>query len=295
MAAEDRRNLRDALLAVLAFSATLPLTQVALESFAPLPMTFGRLLFAVICALAALLWADTKLPRWDQLGGLALVALGGVLGFPLLMAFALEHHASAPAAIPTALIPLATPVWSRLRGQEAPRPQFWIWAIAGSLILWLYLRDAATEIAAPELILGCLAAAVAYAEGGRLAREMPGWQVMAWALMLASPISAVGFGYTWAGLTLPNQAAPWLALAFLGGISQFGAFWLWYRALARGVARNSQVQLLQPFFTLLLCALLLGESLSADLWLFATGVVLCIFFARNASPHFKQSLQEENP
>jgi drug/metabolite transporter (DMT)-like permease len=291
MANQEQQALRDAFLAVLAFSATLPLTRLALESFDPLALTFGRLLGATLCAWVALELAGVKLPRRHQMGGLIMVALGGVLGFPLLLAFALEHHAAAPAAIPMALIPLATAIWTRLRGHEKPSSGFWVWSLTGSLILLLYLLQAGTAIAGPELFAASLAAAMAYAEGGRLAREMPGWQVMAWALMLASPISAFGFGASWAHQTLPTTPTPWLALGFLALITQFGAFWLWYRALANDVARKSQIQLLQAFFTLLLSTALLGESLSADLWLFAAAVVVSLYFAQNSKP--QQPLEEK--
>lgn len=288
----DRRALLDGLLAVIAFAATLPLTRIALEGFAPMPLTFGRLLGAAFAAFLALNLAGAALPKPRQLGGLALVAAGGVYGFPLLTALALEGRAAAPAAIPLALLPLATAVWSRLRAHEHPSRSFWLWAVAGSLAVLHFVWSSGPSAVAPELFGAALAAAIAYAEGGRLAREMPGWQVMAWALMLAAPGASLGFGYTWAHLTLPVDAAPWLALAFLALITQFGAFWFWYRALAAGVARAGQLQLLQPFLTLLLAAALLGESIPPDLWLYAAMIVATIGFARKRASQTLKTTQE---
>ncbi len=289
---EDRRALRDGLIAVTAFAATLPLTRIALEGFAPMPLTFGRLLGAAVPAFLLLNIVKAPLPRRHQLGGLLLVALGGVFGFPLLTALALDGRAAAPAAVPLALMPLATAAWARLRAHERPSAMFWIGAAAGSGVVLYFVWSSGPATAAPELLGAALAASIAYAEGGRLAREMPGWQVMAWALMLAAPGAALGFGYTWAHLSLPAGAAPWLALSFLAVVTQFGAFWFWYRALAAGVARAGQLQLLQPFLTLLLAAVLLGESIPPDLWLYAAMVVVTIIFARKRASRALDTAQE---
>ncbi|MGD9163643.1 MAG: EamA family transporter [Chromatiales bacterium] len=285
---EDRLALRDGLIAVTAFAATLPLTRIALEGFAPLPLTFARLLGASISAMLLLKIAGASWPKRHQLVGLLLVALGGVIGFPLLTAFALDGREAAPAAIPLALMPLATAVWSRLRGHEAPGTSFWLWAIAGSAAVLHFVFSTGTTLAAPELFTAGLAAAIAYAEGGHLAREMPGWQVMAWALAFTVPVAAFGFGHTWAQQPLPLTAAPWMALAFLALITQFGAFWFWYRALATSVSRTSQLQLLQPFLTLLLAAFLLGESIPAELWLYAAAVVITVHLARTRGQWIQQ-------
>ncbi|MEJ2693695.1 MAG: DMT family transporter [Candidatus Thiodiazotropha sp.] len=273
---KDRRDLLDGLIAIAAFAATLPLTRIALEGFAPIPLTFGRLLGATLPAFLMLKYVGAPLPRRHQVSGLLLVALGGVFGFPLLTAFALEGRLAAPAAIPLALMPLITAVWSRLRAHEHPTPAFWLWAVVGSAVVLHFVWSTGPTAVSPILFGAALSAAVAYAEGGRLAREMPGWQVMAWALMLAAPVAALGFGYSWAHQPLPITLPPWLALAYLALVTQLGAFWFWYRALATGVARTSQLQLLQPFITFILAAILLGESVQPTLWLYAATVVATV-------------------
>jgi len=285
----------DGVIAICAFAATLPLTRIALEDFPPMALTFGRLLGASVAALLALKWAHANFPRRDQIPGLLLVALGGVFGFPLLTAVALEGHTAAPAAIPLALMPLATAAWSRLRGHELPSPAFWSWAAAGSMLVLCFVWLNGAALASAELLVAGLSAAIAYAEGGRLAREMPGWQVMAWALAMAAPLVAFGFGYTWLPLSLPSETIPWLALAFLALVSQFGAFWFWYRALARGVARASQLQLLQPFITLLLASLLLGEPIEGSFWLFGAAVAITVYLARSRESRTLQPVEETTP
>ncbi len=292
---QDQSELKYGLIAVTAFAATLPLTRIALDAFPPLPLTFGRLLGASVAALLTLKWAGAHFPRRRQLPGLLLVALGGVFGFPLLTAAALEGRAAAPAAIPLALMPLATAAWSRLRGHELPSSAFWLWAALGSGLVLHFVWQANASLASGELLMAGLAASIAYAEGGRLAREMPGWQVMAWALALSTPLCAFGFGATWGPLTPPTEPAPWLALAFLALVSQFGAFWFWYRALAAGVARASQLQLLQPFMTLLLASLLVGERIPPAFWFYGAAVAVTVQLARTRKPGTILSVEETSP
>jgi EamA-like transporter family len=60
-------------------------------------------------------------------------------------------------------------------------------------------------------------------------------------------------------------------------ISAYLGFWLWNSALAAGgVARIGQVQLLQPFATLAIAALLLGEHIDLRMLLFAIAVVAVV-------------------
>ncbi len=290
----ETSELKYGLIAVGAFAATLPLTRIALDAIPPMPLTFGRLLGAAIAAMLCLKWAGARFPRRHQLPGLLLVALGGVFGFPLLTAVALDGHAAAPAAIPLALMPLATAAWSRLRGHDLPSPAFWFWALVGSGLVLHFVWRAGASLATPELCVAGLAASIAYAEGGRLARQMPGWQVMAWALVMASPLVAFGFGATWSAVTPPSTAMPWLALAFLALVSQFGAFWFWYRALASGVARASQLQLLQPFLTLVLAAALLGEPVPPTFWLYGAAVAVTVQLARSRKRRPLQAAEESN-
>jgi drug/metabolite transporter (DMT)-like permease len=61
----------------------------------------------------------------------------------------------------------------------------------------------------------------------------------------------------------------------------FLGFIAWYRGLSLGgVARIGQIQLLQPFLTILASALFLGEHLSVTTLGFAAGVVVCVALGR---------------
>jgi drug/metabolite transporter (DMT)-like permease len=82
-------------------------------------------------------------------------------------------------------------------------------------------------------------------------------------------------------------ALAWGGFAYVSAISMYGAFVPWYAGLVRaGIARGSQVQLTQPFLSLLWSALLLGEELEPRVWLAATAVVGSIAIATRARMGF---------
>jgi drug/metabolite transporter (DMT)-like permease len=120
------------------------------------------------------------------------------------------------------------------------------------------------------LLFGAVAAAaVGYAEGGLLARELGAWQTVSWALVVAAPVMLV--------LTVvsvvqqPPTATPsqWAAFGYLAAVSMYLGFFAWYRGLAIGpMAQVSQVQLVQPVLTIAWAALLLHEQLT---WLTVLG------------------------
>ena len=87
-----------------------------------------------------------------------------------------------------------------------------------------------------------------------------------------------------AWLTWPTQSiatSSWLALLYVGVFSMWAGFFAWFRGLSLGgPLRVSQVQLLQPFISMLAAVPLLGESLDAMTLGFALLVVLTVFMGR---------------
>jgi drug/metabolite transporter (DMT)-like permease len=127
------------------------------------------------------------------------------------------------------------------------------------------------------LLLGAVvAAAIGYAEGGLLARELGPWQTVSWALVLASPLMV--FLTLFTVVQQPPSATPvqWLAFAYLGVVSMFLGFFAWYRGLAIGpMARVSQIQLIQPVLSICWAGLLLGEALTWTTIIGGLAVILC--------------------
>lgn len=272
------------LIGVLIFSGSLPATRVAVLEFDPLFLTVARASLAGLLALALLLVAGAPRPSRRQLLPLAVVAMGVVVGFPLLTALALQTVTSAHSIVFLGLLPLATAAFGVLRGGERPRPAFWGFSVLGSLLV-VGFAVAQGLTASPRgdllMLLAIVVCGLGYAEGARLSRSLGGWQVICWALVLALPVMLALALYCLpaglAGITLPA----WLSLGYVSLFSMLIGFVFWYRGLAQGgIAAVGQLQLLQPFFGLALAAGLLGEAVSPAMLGVTVAVILCVAGAR---------------
>jgi drug/metabolite transporter (DMT)-like permease len=272
---------------VLIFSGSLPATRVAVLEFDPVFLTVARASIAAILALCMLLLFNEKRPAKNQLLSLAIVALGVVLGFPLLTALALQYVTSAHSIVFVGLLPLATAAFGVWRGGERPRPVFWIFSVLGSLLVvgFAVSQDLTASPAGDILmLLAILTCGLGYAEGAKLSRTLGGWQVISWALVLSLPVMVP---LTWflaptslSGIT----PTAWFSLAYVSLFSMFIGFVFWYRGLAQGgIAAVGQLQLLQPFFGLALAATLLHEQVSLGMLGVTVAVILCVAGARKFS------------
>ncbi|MFB9311946.1 DMT family transporter [Nocardioides plantarum] len=255
-------------LGVLAFSFTVPFTRVAVEGLSPLFIGAGRAVVAAVLAAVCLAATRQRRPSRHQWARLLVVGGGVVVGFPLLTSFALTSVPASHGAVVIAMLPAATAVTTVVRTGERPPRAFWLAVLAGAVaaLVFASVQDGALEPPgwADLLLVGAvLSAAVGYAEGGLLSRELGAWQTVSWALVGGAPLMLA--------LTLvavrrdPPQATPteWAAFAYLGGVSMFLGFFAWYRGLAVGpMSSVSQVQLVQSVLTLTWAGLLLGERLT---------------------------------
>jgi drug/metabolite transporter (DMT)-like permease len=83
------------LLGVIIFSGSLPATRVAVSGFDPVFLTSARAVIAAVLGAVMLGALQQRRPALSDLGSLAMVAAGVVVGFPLLTALALQHITSA--------------------------------------------------------------------------------------------------------------------------------------------------------------------------------------------------------
>ncbi|WP_072392361.1 DMT family transporter [Hyphomicrobium sp. CS1BSMeth3] len=272
------------LLGVIIFSGSLPATRVAVAGFSPLFLTSARAIIAALLAAALLVLLRQPRPEQRDLASLAIVALGVVIGFPLLTALALQHITSARSIVFIGLLPLATAVFGVLRGGERPRPVFWLFACLGSATVaaFAFSSDGSGALIGDLLMIAAIIlCGLGYADGAVLSRRLGGWQVISWALVLAAPLMSLltimTLPTSWQGIGVPA----WLSLAYVSVFSMLVGFVFWYRGLALGgIAAVGQLQLLQPFFGLALAGLLLGEPVAWTM-IAATGlVVVFVAFAR---------------
>ena len=276
-----RTGLGWGLLGVVAFSFTVPFTRVAVGGLSPLFIGSGRAVIAALLAAAALAVTRQRLPTGAQWRRLAVVAGGVVVGFPLLTSYALTTAPASHGAVVIALLPAATAVLAALRGKERPPPSFWVISAVGACAALVFASlqgGGFGRLHWSDLLLfgAVLAAAVGYAEGGLLARELGSWQTVSWALVLAAPLM-IALTVVSTVRQLPSATSgEWAAFAYLGAVSMFLGFFAWYRGLAIGpMARVSQVQLVQPVLSILWAALLLREELTWPTLLGGIAVIGC--------------------
>ncbi|MEU6538778.1 DMT family transporter [Streptomyces sp. NPDC047000] len=287
-----------AALGVVAFSLTFPATVWGLEGFGPWSLVTVRCVLAALIAGACLLGvrrppgADGRrrrgvpVPARRHWPGLAVVAAGVVIGFPLLTTLALRTSTTAHAAVVVGLLPLTTAVFSALRVGARPSRRFWAAALGGAaaVVAFTAAQSGGALTAADLYLFGALlVCAAGYTEGGRLARIMPGWQVIGWALVLCLPLAvpAAALALSYEPVRLSAHGVAGLLWVAVG--SQFLGLVVWYRGMAAvGIPRASQLQLAQPLLTLVWSVLLLGEHLTVAAPLTAAAVLVCIAVTQRA-------------
>ncbi|MFC8733193.1 DMT family transporter [Luteimicrobium sp. NPDC057192] len=263
-----RHGLAWGFVGVLAFSFTVPFTRVAVGGLAPLVVGAGRAVVAGALAAVALTLTRQALPRGAQWARLAVVASGVVIGFPFLTSFALQSVPASHGAVVVGLLPAATAVAAVLRAGERPARSFWVFAVVGAVAAIGFAAVQGGGLGglhrADLLLLGAVAAAaVGYAEGGVLARELGSWQTISWALVVVAPVTVALAAAAVVREPPHASASQWAAFAYLAVVSMYLGFFAWYRGLALGpMARVSQVQLVQPVLTILWAWLLLHEHVT---------------------------------
>ena len=276
-----------ALLGVFLFSASLPLTKLALQGYDPLFTAFARPIIAAVIAIPLMVKANAlSLPRalWRPM---VFTTLGAVFGWPIFIALALQRSTSAHIAVIAAVMPLVTAIIAVIKHKRHPGRSFWIASLLGTclLIIFALSRGGAkgeNGVADILTIIAVVASAYCYVEGAGLTAYMPGWQVISWIVILGTPLSLLGamavYTHTHQHYTFHWNA--FLSLLGIGISSMYLGFFAWYRGLRDlGVAHGSQVQQLQAILTLGWSALFLHEHITLSTVLAALGIVLCVLWA----------------
>jgi drug/metabolite transporter (DMT)-like permease len=272
-------------LGVLIFSLSLPATRVAVADFDPLFLTVARASIAGVLAALMLFMSGEKRPDNTALISLVIVAVGVVVGFPLLTALALKTITSAHSTVYIGLLPLATAIFGVWRAGERPAPAFWMFSCLGSAcVAGFAALQSGSSLAIGDLYMfgAIVVCGLGYAEGAKLSRVFGGWQVISWALILSLPMMMPV-----ALVTMPNSFADisiqaWAGLGYVSLFSMLIGFVFWYRGLALGgIAAVGQLQLLQPFMALCWAGLLLGEEVSLAMLVVTIAVVACVAGSRH--------------
>jgi len=288
-------------MAVLVFAMTIPMTRLASGSlehpqWPPLFVAAARAALAGGLALIHLLGVRAAWPGRAHRPWLLAIMLGGVLGFPLCMGWAVRIVPASQAAVVTGLLPLSTAALAAWWLGQRPRMGFWLASVVGAGLICAFVWTTASRQAVPFaqalqadacLVLAVMGASVAYIAGARLSREMPSAQVMSWSLVLAWPVTMPLAVWWWppgvhslAQAQVQIQPSAWCGLAYVAVCSTWLGFFLWYAALAKDPMRVSQMQLLQPFLAIGMSAVLLGEVVQAQVWFFALAVLAVVLIGQ---------------
>ncbi|WP_411760813.1 DMT family transporter [Streptomyces tunisiensis] len=275
-----------AALGVVAFSLTFPATAWGLEGFGPWSLVAVRSVLAAVIAGGCLLALRVPLPARRHWAGLAVVAAGVVLGFPMLTTLALQTSTTAHAAVVVGLLPLTTALLSSLRTGSRPSRTFWAAALAGAaaVVAFTVQQSGGALTTADVYLFGALLiCAAGYTEGGRLAGAMPGWQVIGWALVLCLPLTVPVAAVALTAEPVHLTAHSVTGLLWVAAGSQFLGLIVWYRGMASiGIPKASQLQLAQPLLTLFWSVFLLGEHLPWAAPVTALAVLVCIAVTQRA-------------
>ncbi|WP_291014519.1 DMT family transporter [Hydrogenophaga sp.] len=277
---------------VFVFGLTLPMTRLATGTadapqLSPWFVTWARAALAGGLSIAYLLVTRSPLPARAQRLPLALSLLGNVIGYPLLLGWALREVTASHAAVITALLPLVTAAMAAWLLHQRARLGFWLFAALGSTLVAVYSLLRAQQLGhgyAPShadlLLLGAVASAsLGYVAGAKVTPTLGAERVISWVCVMALPLTVPGALLTWP--EQPIALTAWLGLAYVGVFSMWAGFFAWFRGLALGGAlRVSQMQLLQPFISIAAAVPLLGESLDVMTLGFALAVVATVFMGR---------------
>jgi len=275
------------LLGVFIFALSIPMTRLASGSNAapqldPVFVALGRAALAGGLAALYLKLTGAQRPSRAQLRPLLLTAAGVVFGWPLFLGLAVRAVDAVHASVISGVLPLATATLGALMLRQRPSRGFWACAIAGlGLVLgfaW-WRGSAGLQFADGLLLLAVLSASYGYVSGARLAQQLTPEQVISWVLVLSLRITVPVALWTWP--QQPVASSAWGGFLYVSVFSMWLGFFAWYRALALGgTVRVSQVQVIQPFLSMLLAVPVLGEHLDGMTVLFAAAVLLVVWIGK---------------
>ena len=267
------------------FGATVPATSLAVADLSPWFVTFGRATIAASLAAIVILLTGKRLPRklWAAtfFGSLFLV-----IGFPAFIGLAVLTLPASHSGVVLGLFPIATAIMAVIIAGESPSGRFWFWSLLGAILVTTFaIRDGAFGLEWGDLWLVCaiIVSSAGYAISGVLSRQKPGWEVICWQLIVASPVILIGVYVFWDDAIFTARPSAQAGFAYVSLFSMFIGFFVWNKAMAiGGIARVGQTLLIQPFVTLAISAIVLGEAISLETYAFAVAIVLVVWFSTKA-------------
>ena len=283
-----------AAIGILLFSFTLVAVKLGLQSFTPTVMSFGRVIpVSIVCLLALKLSGKKLLPPKEDLPKVLALTIGVVIAFPAITSFSLEYVTAGEAGVIGALGPILAAALAVVYGHKHPGKSFWFAAAIGTVATIVFALTRGLWSGGTGLLFWYAALLVAVAlwswgqvAGGTLAAKHHSLHVLAWAILLGTPVNALIAGFD---LLFANPLTEWPTASAIAGylfvsfVSMFAAFYVWYLSVARiGLVRASVLQLVQPILTLIWGIWLLGEQVQLDTWIAALVVMISVAYTQRA-------------
>jgi drug/metabolite transporter (DMT)-like permease len=281
----ERLGLLLGFLGMCLFAGTLPATRLAVTGLGPFFLTAARVTLAGCAAAAVLLATRRSLPPRSLWLEMSVAGSCTVLGFPLLAALAMMSVPAAHGGVVLGILPLATTAAATVLAHERPSVGFWLASAVGAIIVLTFVLRHGTGhgLSAGDIfLLGMVAAgAVGYTLCGRLTGLMAGWEVISWQVVIFLPPAALVTFILWPSGIAGVPAISWAGVAYVGLVSQYTAFFVFNAAMATGgIARVSQIMLLQPFMIVALALPVNGEPIDVETIVFAAAVVVTVVIAQ---------------
>ncbi|WP_419799996.1 DMT family transporter [Terasakiella sp.] len=227
----EHKGLLLGIIAVLSFSLTLPMSRLALMDIDAFTLALCRILIAIVIAGFILAVRKPPLPQKHHLLSLALCAFGIVFGFPVFTTLALQTVSASHGAVIVGLLPMCTAMAGALIGQEKPSFGFWMTGLFGTVLTFIFaFRQAEGVLAIGDvyLILAVLSAAIGYAYGGRVSKDLGSWQSTCWAIVLTAPLIVMSLFFI--PLSLNDlRVGSFIGVLYVGIVSQLVGFFFYIK------------------------------------------------------------------
>jgi drug/metabolite transporter (DMT)-like permease len=295
-----------AAIGMLLFSFTLVAVKLGLESFTPVVMSFGRVIpVSLVCLIALKLSGKKLLPPKEDLHKVLGLTIGVVIAFPAITSFSLQHVTAGEAGIIGALGPIIAAALAVLYGHKHPGKQFWFAAAIGTVATIVFALTRGLGQGGAESLFWYAALLVSVSlwswgqvTGGSLTNRHHSIHILAWAILLATPLNAAIAGYDLLvanPITVWPTASAWFGFLFVSFISMFLAFFIWYAAMDRiGAVKTTVLQLAQPILTLIWGILLIGEQAALDTWIAAIVIMVAVGYTQRAGRNSSKSVAVTN-
>jgi drug/metabolite transporter (DMT)-like permease len=272
------------LLGVLGFSLTLPMTKTAVaHGIHPYLITCSRALIGGLLALGYIFLFRKKIPSRKYLKSILITGSTYTVLFPLFLSLGLQNTSASHGASVFTLQPLTTAILASLRNGEKPGILFWIMSIIGILCNLLYFATSLSgEITVGDffLVVAVIFCSLGYTEATKITRQLGSLNTICWSLIFMLPIIIPAWLTSFILYPPPLFMEAWLGVFYVGAVSQFFANIPWLIGLSLGgAARIGQVQLIQPFLTLIASYFILGEPLTIGMFSTAAIVIICAYIA----------------